>query len=60
MQQGAFYRFKYDISKKKRATGTKGSSEVKEMWFKPFIDIGDMQHKLKRVEEFVSEAAGSG
>lgn len=47
-------KFKYEQNKKKRdAKGKK--TEVKEMWFKPKIEQGDIDHKLKRVKEFLQE-----
>jgi translation initiation factor IF-3 len=47
-------KFKYEYSKKKRAQ--KGSStEVKEMRFNSKIEAGDIEHKLKRVQEFIDD-----
>lgn len=48
-------KFKYEQSKKKRKAGKSKGGEVKEMWFKPFIELGDMQHKVDRISEFVSK-----
>jgi translation initiation factor IF-3 len=45
-------KFKYDLSKKKKAQKGK-TSEVKGMWIKPFIEEGDLTHKLGHVKEFL-------
>jgi len=45
-------KFKYDLSKKKK--GAKAADQ-KEMWFKPNIDIGDLMHKVKKVEDFLGK-----
>lgn len=47
-------KFKYDQSKKKKENKKK-SNEMKEMWFKAFIDEGDLNHKLKKVQEFIKK-----
>lgn len=47
-------KFKYDLGKKKKESKSK-SIEQKEMWFKVFIDKGDLEHKLKRVNEFLGK-----
>lgn len=47
-------KFKYEQGKKAKGNKSK-SSEMKEMWFKPFIDEGDLDHKLKRVREFTEK-----
>ena len=39
--------------KRKESHGRK--VEQKEMWFKVFIDTGDLQHKFKKVREFLAE-----
>ena len=45
-------KFQYDISKKEnKAKKTK----QKEMRFKPLIGVKDLEHKLKRVKEFIEE-----
>lgn len=45
-------KFQYDISKKdNKAKKTK----QKEMRFKPLIGIRDLEHKLKRVKEFIED-----
>ncbi len=46
-------KFKYDLSKKKSAK-TK-SKDMKEMWFKPFIDKGDMDHKVSKIINFLKK-----
>lgn len=46
-------KFKYEQSKKKSAQSK--TKEVKEMWFKPFIEKADLEHKVKRVAEFLKE-----
>ena len=47
-------KFKYEQSKKIKGSKSKGQ-EVKEMWFKPFIDTGDLEHKVERVKEFLAK-----
>lgn len=47
-------KFKYDQSKKKKESKSK-NIEQKEMWFKVFIEKGDLDHKLKRVKEFLAK-----
>lgn len=47
-------KFKYDLSKKKKSQKSKTSS-TKGMWIKPFIEEGDLNHKLGRVEDFLSK-----
>ncbi len=47
-------KFKYEQSKKRKGQSTKGG-EVKEMWFKPFIDDGDLLHKIERIKEFLQK-----
>ena len=46
-------KFKYQQEKKKKENKSK-SVEMKEMWFKVFIDKGDLEHKLKKVREFLA------
>lgn len=48
-------KYKYDISKKRKENRKNKSIEQKEMWFKAFIDTGDLEHKLKKVTEFLSK-----
>lgn len=47
-------KFKYEYSKKQKSVKPTGS-QVKEMWFKPLIDGGDLAHKIKKVREFLDE-----
>ncbi|MFW5702474.1 MAG: translation initiation factor IF-3 [Candidatus Dojkabacteria bacterium] len=47
-------KFKYDQQKKKKAQKSK-SQEQKELWFKANIEEGDINHKLKKVEEFIKK-----
>lgn len=49
-------KFKYDLGKKERlAKKTNKGNTMKEMWFSPTIGEGDLEHKLKRVREFLEE-----
>lgn len=50
----AWSKFKYDLSKKRKSNKAK-RSEIKGMWVKPFIEEGDLVHKISRVEEFISK-----
>lgn len=47
-------KFKYQQKKKRKESKSK-RVEQKEMWFKAFIDSGDMQHKIKKVKEFLDK-----
>ncbi len=47
-------KFKYDQEKKRKESKGK-SIDQKEMWFKVFIEKGDLDHKLKRVREFLKK-----
>lgn len=47
-------KFKYEQSKKQRDNKGK-KSELKEMWFKTNIAEGDIEHKLKKVKEFIAK-----
>ncbi|MBL8015016.1 MAG: translation initiation factor IF-3 [Candidatus Doudnabacteria bacterium] len=51
----AWSKFKYEQSKKKKKAMKNKGSEVKEMWFKPFIELGDMEHKVGRIKEFLEK-----
>lgn len=48
-------KYKYEISKKRKEARKNKSVEQKEMWFKAFIDKGDLNHKLKKVDEFLTK-----
>jgi translation initiation factor IF-3 len=47
-------KFKYEQNKKKRETQHK-PIEQKEMWFGVGIDAGDLEHKIKRIQEFLDK-----
>jgi translation initiation factor IF-3 len=47
-------KFKYEQSRKKRENKGK-KVEVKEMWFKPKIEEGDIAHKVSRIKEFITK-----
>jgi translation initiation factor IF-3 len=47
-------KYKYEQEKKKK--DSKGRSiDQKEMWFKAFIGENDLDHKLKKVREFIAK-----
>lgn len=49
-------KFKYDESiRAKKARKAQKSTQVKEIKFHPGTDIGDLQHKLKQIREFLGE-----
>ena len=49
-------KFKYEIGKRERLSKKKNKPlSVKEMWFSPNIGPGDLEHKIKRVKEFLGE-----
>lgn len=48
-------KYKYELSKKKKENKKNKSIEQKEMWFKAFIEDGDLQHKLKKVKQFLAK-----
>ena len=49
-------KFKYDESiRAKKARKAQKSTQVKEIKFHPGTDVGDLQHKLKQIREFLSE-----
>lgn len=48
-------KFKYDLSKKSKGSTRGKSRDLKEMWFSPYIDDGDIEHKLKKVRGFLSK-----
>jgi len=47
-------KFKYKQSKKRKGSKSK-KTEQKEMWFKSFIAVGDLKHKVKKVREFLTK-----
>lgn len=47
-------KFRYEQERKRRESRGK-RTETKEMWFKPKIEDGDIDHKVKRVEKFIEE-----
>lgn len=48
-------KFKYELSKKRKSSSKGKAKDMKEMWFTPYIDEGDIEHKLKRVREFLED-----
>ncbi len=48
-------KYKYTLSKKQKEQKKNKASEQKEMRFKAFIQEGDLQHKLKKVKEFLEK-----
>lgn len=47
-------KFKYEQKKKKKDSRQKGA-EMKEIWFSPFISDGDINHKIKKIREFIQK-----
>jgi len=47
-------KFKYEYSKKQKST-KQHSSQLKEMWFKPLTGPGDMEHKVKKIKDFLDD-----
>ncbi len=47
-------KFKYEYSKKQKST-KQHTVELKEMWFKPRTDVGDLAHKVKKIKDFLEE-----
>ena len=47
-------KFKYEYSKKQKGQ-KQHSSQMKEMWFKPLTDVGDLNHKMKKVQGFLAD-----
>ncbi len=48
-------KYKYELTKKKKEQRKNKSAEQKEMRFKVFIQHGDLEHKLKKVKEFLNK-----
>ncbi len=49
-------KFKYDESiRAKKARKAQKATQVKEIKFHPGTDIGDLQHKLKQIREFLAD-----
>ncbi len=48
-------KYKYTLEKKKKEQKKNKSAEQKEMRFKVFIEEGDLNHKLKKVSEFLQK-----
>lgn len=51
----SFSKYKYQQTKKKKDAKKNKASEQKEMWFKVHIEEGDLDHKLKKVSEFLDK-----
>ena len=47
-------KFKYQLEKKLKESKSKRVDQ-KEMWFKAYIDTGDLKHKVKKVTEFLAK-----
>lgn len=45
-------KFKYEQSKKQKVNK---ASETKEMWFKPFMEAGDIEYRVRRIEDFLNK-----
>lgn len=45
-------KFKYEQSKKQKVNK---SSDSKELWFKPFMESGDIAYRVKRIKEFLDK-----
>jgi len=48
-------KFKYNLSKKSRGSSKGKAKDVKEMRFSPYISMGDIEHKKRKVEEFLTK-----
>jgi len=48
-------KFKYELSKKRKGSSKGKAKAMKEMRFSPYIDDGDIEHKLKKVNEFLED-----
>lgn len=51
----SFSKFKYDQSKKIREKNKSKNKDLKEIRFKPFIDIGDYNNKIDKIKKFLKE-----
>lgn len=47
-------KFKYEYSKKQKSV-KQNTSQLKEMWFKPLTGPGDLEHKVKKIKDFLAE-----
>ncbi len=47
-------KFKYEQTKKHKSSKSKGG-DLKEMWFPPSIEQGDLDHKVAKVREFLTK-----
>lgn len=47
-------KFKYEYSKKQKNSVQK-VSQMKEMWFKPMTGPGDLEHKIRKIRDFLNE-----
>jgi translation initiation factor IF-3 len=47
-------KFKYEQTKKHKSNKGK-AGDLKEMWFPPTIEQGDLEHKIARVKEFITK-----
>jgi translation initiation factor IF-3 len=47
-------KFKYEYSKKQRSS-KQHTAELKEMWFKPRTDVGDLNHKVNKIKAFLED-----
>lgn len=49
-------KFKFELLKREKLAKKKSKSkEIKEMWFQPLIGKNDLEHKVKRVREFLED-----
>lgn len=48
-------KFKYELSKKSKGSSKGKAKERKEMRFSPYIGESDIEHKLKKVREFLAK-----
>lgn len=45
-------KFKYEYTKKNKKSTNKGS-QIKEIWLKPMTGVGDLDHKVRKIKEFL-------